>query len=93
MYPLFREGDIVDVDEEAYVHALPRPGDIVLAHHPFKRDVVMLKRVDHITSEGRVFLVGDNRLESSDSRSFGALPPARLIGRVLGKAKPQDELQ
>lgn len=90
MYPLLVDGDTVLFDEEAYRAHLPARGDIVLARHPFKRDVVMCKRVDHVTSEGRLFLVGDNRLESSDSRGFGALSPDRILGRVIRKVPPRD---
>jgi len=31
---------------------------------------------------GRVFFLGDNRLDSRDSRDFGAVPAAELVGRV-----------
>jgi hypothetical protein len=63
---------------------LPQPGDVVLAAHPFHKDVRMIKRVDHITLDGRVFVVGDNPGESTDSRSWGALRPSQIIGKVTG---------
>ena len=36
-----------------------------------------------LTSDGKVFVVGNNRLESTDSRNLGPLWPAQLIGRVI----------
>ena len=84
MYPTYRDGDVVEVDVDAYVEQLPEAGDIVLAQHPFKGGVHIVKRVKHITDEGRVFVVGDSPLESSDSRGFGALRPAQILGKVTG---------
>ncbi len=37
---------------------------------------------------GSVFLMGDNRLESVDSRDFGAVPADEVEGRVLGVVWP-----
>lgn len=81
MYPVLTSGDRVLVDPRAAV----RVGDIVLAAHPIKASVQMIKRVSEITPEGRYFLVGDSPLESSDSRSFGAVSANLIIGRVTSK--------
>ncbi len=84
MLPAYRDGDKVVIDTSAYVDLLPQPGDVVLAAHPFYRDVRMIKRVDHVTADRRVFVVGDNPRESTDSRSWGALRPCQIIGKVIG---------
>ena len=84
MYPTYRDGDVVEVDVDAYAEQLPQVGDVVLAEHPFKTGVCIVKRVKRITDEGRVFVVGDSPLESSDSRGFGALRPAQILGKVTG---------
>jgi signal peptidase I len=37
---------------------------------------------------GAVFVLGDNRANSEDSRQFGAVPTSRLIGRVRARIWP-----
>jgi type IV secretory pathway protease TraF len=44
----------------------------------------MIKRVARVTPDGRLFVVGDNPSESTDSRTFGALPPSQILGKVTG---------
>jgi len=84
MLPTLRDGARVVVDTGAYVDLSPQPGDVVLAKHPFHTGVWLVKRVDRIMPDGCVFVVGDNPAESTDSRSWGALEPSRIIGRVVG---------
>ena len=83
MLPAYRDGDVVLIDPGAFSESLPKPGDVVLVAHPFRRGVKMIKRVDHVTADGRFFVVGDNHAESTDSRSFGPLRATQLIGRVI----------
>ena len=85
MEPTYSDGDIVSVDLDAYSESPPAPQDIVLACHPFKRDTFMVKRVRELTPDGRVFVVGDDLLHSTDSRSLGPLKPELILGRVVGK--------
>ncbi|MBK7709307.1 MAG: nickel-type superoxide dismutase maturation protease [Acidobacteria bacterium] len=78
MYPALRNGDRVLVCPNDEI----RVGDIVLANHPFKSSVKIIKRVAQILDDGRYFLVGDDALESVDSRSFGAIRPEDILGRA-----------
>ena len=77
MEPALTDGDTVLVDPRGGAV----PGDIVLALHPLERDTRVLKRVDHITQDGRVFLKGDGTT-STDSRDFGALSSDQILGVV-----------
>jgi nickel-type superoxide dismutase maturation protease len=83
MYPALRDGDVVDVDLDAFTHRAPRPGEVVLAKHPFKRDVLLVKRVVAVGDDGRIDVRGDEPIESEDSRGFGPLRPEAIVGLVL----------
>ncbi len=88
MLPTLRAGDEVLVNPYAYRIKLPQVGDIVIVRHPFNNDVQkMVKRVVR-AENGRFFLAGDNRTESSDSRSFGLLPTTALLGQVTSRLLP-----
>jgi signal peptidase I len=42
--------------------------------------------------DGEVFVLGDNRALSSDSRSFGSVPIENIIGKVILRFWPLDQL-
>ncbi len=85
MSPLYLDGDVVAVDMAAYDNCVPQAYDIVLCKHPFIADYLMIKRIQSIDAEGRYFLLGVNQKASTDSRSFGAVDRALIIGKVVGK--------
>jgi len=84
MFPILKEGDFVLINP----HADLQIGDIVLARHPFKQSVKIIKRIAEILPGERYVLRGDNPPESSDSRSFGAIPAKDIIGKAEAKIKP-----
>lgn len=54
----------------------PRAGDVALIQ---TGAVTLVKRIDHLgisstTGEATAYLLGDNPIQSTDSRSFGAVP-------------------
>ncbi|REJ79481.1 MAG: nickel-type superoxide dismutase maturation protease [Acidobacteria bacterium] len=81
MLPALKDGERVLVDENAVFGI----GDIVIAQHPFKSDVVMAKRITSIDVNGKYFLVGDNSGESGDSRTFGPVPIDYIQGKVTSR--------
>lgn len=81
MLPGLKDGDVVLVDP----YATPEIGDVVLARHPFKKSVQIIKRIKEISPEGRYFLVGDNPAESTDSRTFGAIPAKDILGKAVSR--------
>ena len=81
MRPTLCEGDRVLVKPRSPRSELPRVGEIAVVAHPYQRDLVLIKRIAHISPAG-LSLLGDNPYESSDSRSFGVLPLSALHGLV-----------
>ena len=62
-------------------------GDVVLANHPYKSSVKILKRVAQIEPNGALHLIGDNPAESTDSRTFGTVSIESIIGKVVCRLK------
>jgi nickel-type superoxide dismutase maturation protease len=85
MSPLLQAGEEILANPRAYRRVPPRPGDLVVARHPYRTDLLLIKRVAAVLENGHCLLEGDSRLESSDSRSFGPLPPEQILGRVTSR--------
>jgi len=83
MSPGLTSGDKVIVDQRAAIVI----GDIVLVNHPYKQNSRLIKRVTEISGSGQYFLTGDNPEESTDSRTFGSLPPNSILGKVVSRLK------
>lgn len=83
MLPLLPPGETVLVDPRAYRRSPPQAGDIVVAAPSARPGLQAIKRVGHILPDGRVFLIGDNRAQSTDSRTFGAVLPEDILGKVV----------
>ena len=83
MLPNLKNGDgiLINSDEKVAV------GDIVLAKHPFKKSVTILKRLSEIDENGNYFLIGDNLAESTDSRTFGAISAKHILGKAVCRLK------
>ncbi len=78
MEPILREGTIILVRCR-----VPQVGDIVMA---WQNDREVVKRVQGLSVEG-VFLVGDNRGASSDSRTYGPVRESDVLGVVIWPTK------
>lgn len=81
MVPTLYPGDEVLVNRRAYFSCSPAVGDLVVAVHPDRPALKMIKRVDAIASNTCI-LLGDNPDASTDSRTFGAVPCSHLLGKV-----------
>ena len=84
MQPTLPEGTTLLLDTAAYQHTTPQVGDIVLAQHPFQPENKLIKRITAVSENDRYFVQGDNpdSLASTDSRSFGAVNQAHVLGKV-----------
>jgi nickel-type superoxide dismutase maturation protease len=82
MAPTLLPGDWVLATRGLTGACRPKPGHVVLARDPREPSRLLLKRVLRLTPDG-AWLEGDNPAESTDSRHFGPVPRALVLGRVL----------
>lgn len=95
MLPQYRSGEVVVLLKAAYGIRLsgrylirwaePLPGDVVAVERQNPRQLI-IKRIGETRNQGeivRYFLIGDNPIESIDSRDFGPVAFDSIIGRVV----------
>jgi signal peptidase I len=93
MLPTLEPGSVLVVNKAAYGFRLPglgiyllrwsdpQDGDLVVFYTPLGERAV--KRCYHVSEEGNFFALGDNDLESFDSRSYGPIPSDHIVGKVV----------
>lgn len=79
MEPTFRNGSYVIVGSTKLFK--PSIDDVVVIKAP-GRDLLMIKRITQI-KKNRVYVIGDNEKESTDSRYFGFIDKERIVAKVL----------
>jgi len=100
MEPTIKNGDILIISRLRYGMrlplqreylvrwAMPKTGEVVVFYTPSGE--LAVKRCTEIIDDRyaarktRFFAVGDNSLDSFDSRSYGSVPVENIIGKVLG---------
>jgi nickel-type superoxide dismutase maturation protease len=92
MRPLLEPGDLLLVDPDAYRGRPPRPSDLVAVPDPRDPSRWLVKRVAGIAEDGRLELRGDDPAQSTDSRAFGPVDPAAVIGRPWARYWPPARL-
>lgn len=76
MQPKLNDGQVVVAS--GWFSAL-QPHDVVIIQH---EGIEKIKRIDRIEGE-HIFIVGDNKEMSTDSRQFGWVETAHVLGKVL----------
>ncbi len=77
MSPSLRHGQLILASSWPW-H--PKPGDIIVARH---NQLEKIKRIQQVDPRRGVFVLGDNPLQSTDSRHFGWLLPDEIVARVI----------
>ncbi len=76
--PEYSPGDYVVVSN---LFRNPAPGDVIAFNH--KSYGTMIKKVDCISPGGREYFVTGTHPDSVDSRHFGEVSTADILGKVL----------
>ena len=84
MLPALRPGDCLLVSAWGRV----RPGDVVVAHLPNVDDFLLVKRAIRREDAGWWVLSDNSAAGLDDSRAFGVLPDACVVGKVLFRYYP-----
>ncbi|MBQ71150.1 MAG: nickel-type superoxide dismutase maturation protease [Euryarchaeota archaeon] len=79
MWPTYKDGTVLEfkpIDDNSEL----KVGQVVLSHHPLKKDILVVKRI-HSIAKGRFFLVGDqpDPLASEDSHNFGTVSRSNIV--------------
>lgn len=79
-------GDVVSVrDGELYRNGVKVMNDP-------KKEQMMWDVEDYVVPEGYVYVMGDNRNHSNDSRAVGAIPMKNVIAKVIFRFYPYDNM-
>jgi signal peptidase I len=96
MEPGVQRGDCILADKTAYNRMAPHKGDVVIFVSPDDRSKKFIKRIEALPGErvtspdgtpkevphGYVYVLGDNRGKSYDSRQLGFIPLRDIIGKA-----------
>ena len=83
MWPTFRDGEVLTFRSLKANETLA-PGDVVLAYHPLKDNVLMVKRIHRIEPDGHLFLTGDqpDPTSTEDSHNFGPVASTAVKAKL-----------
>ncbi|MGH8904791.1 MAG: nickel-type superoxide dismutase maturation protease, partial [Egibacteraceae bacterium] len=65
-----------------------RVGDTVVVRDPRDPSFEVVKRVTALSPDGAVTVRGDHAAASTDSRTYGPVPPALIVGRAIYRYAP-----
>lgn len=87
MEPFCKEGDFVLVNKMSYLFFRPKVGHIVVLRDPRDSFRLILKRITAI-KDSLLWVEGDNKGRSTDSRDFGWVEQWLILGKALIIGKP-----
>lgn len=81
MKPFLKDGDTIIVMK--YFFSKPNVGDVIIFEHP-TLPFTFIKRIKKIL-KNKIWVEGDNKKTSVDSRNFGYINKSEIIGRMIFK--------
>lgn len=81
LHPDFREGDFVLAAWVPFPSRKIRAGDVIVFHQPGYGKLI--KRVHQVLEDGLSFDVRGTQIDSTDSRNFGPVHQADVLGKVI----------
>ncbi|CAG9310918.1 unnamed protein product [Blepharisma stoltei] len=97
-------GDVLLIDKLTPRIRSLKKGDVILAENPMKPNNQLCKRVicgpgevaevdgqEYLVPEGHIWIEGDNKSQSFDSRNFGPISIGLVEGKVAYKLWPKIE--
>lgn len=90
MRPFCKQGDFVLAESMSYLFFRPKVGHLVVARHPQKPGMLLLKRIVR-EKEGRYWVEGDNAEKSTDSRHFGWVGKENIRGKVVRRSRVAEQ--
>ena len=78
MEPTFSQGNLIIISRIM----TPRATDVVVVQTQYGE---MLKRIVKFDESGQIWVEGDNKEASTDSREYGWLPANSVVGKVIFK--------
>ena len=93
MTPTLTAGAVVMLDPQAYRKQMPQEQEIVVARHPRQYELQIVKRVAAVIEgpnesgnpRALLILASDNASAGSDSRTFGPVELALVMGKVVSR--------
>lgn len=82
MEPLLKNREKILVSEIPYLFKKPQPNDVVVVK--LENNLILVKRIIKIVN-GKYFVLGDNKKDSMDGRSFGNLSRKQILGKMIYK--------
>lgn len=82
MEPLIQDGNTVLVSSIFYLFKNPKVNDIIAFKNAAGK--VLIKRITK-KENGSFFIEGDNKKDSLDSKNFGMISKAKILGKVIYK--------
>lgn len=81
MEPFCQEGDFVLVNKMSYLFFRPKVGQLVVLQDPGDSSRLVLKRIT-AAKDSFLWIEGDNKEKSTDSRHFGWVSSQSLLGQA-----------